>query len=75
MTPTELVYRVLRLTGVVSLSRRRQAHGVVFCYHNVVADSEPLPNNGLHMHQSQFERQVEWISSSGRSSGSAGTSM
>ncbi len=64
MTPTELVYRLLRLAGVVSLSRRRRAHGVVFCYHNVVADSESLPNNnGLHMRQSHFERQVEWIAS------------
>jgi len=63
MTPTELVYRLLRLTGVVNLSRRRRGHGVVFCYHNVVADSD-LPNNsGLHMHQSQFERQIEWIAS------------
>ena len=41
---------------------RRRAHGVVFCYHNVVADRESLRgNNGLHMRRSQFERQVEWI--------------
>lgn len=62
MTPTELVYRFLRSTGAVRLSRRRRAHGAVFCYHNVVADNEPLPNdNGLHMSRSRFERQVEWI--------------
>ena len=62
MTPTELVYRLLRLSGAVGLSRRLRAHGVVLCYHNVVADWEPLPNNnGLHMRRSQFERQVEWI--------------
>jgi len=61
---TELVYRLLGLTGLVSLARRRRAHGVVFCYHNVVADTEGLPNdNGLHMHRAHFERQMEWIAS------------
>ena len=58
-----LAYRALRACGVLALARMVRSDGVVLCYHNVVADGEGAPGNGLdlHMPRTNFERQMLWL--------------
>src|SRR6267142_5683292 len=58
-----LAYRALRACGVLALARMLRSDGVILCYHNVVADGEGAPGNGLdlHMPRTNFERQMLWL--------------
>jgi peptidoglycan/xylan/chitin deacetylase (PgdA/CDA1 family) len=53
----------LRASGLLALARLLRSDGVILCYHNVVADGDSGPQDGLglHMPRTAFERQVRWL--------------
>lgn len=59
---TDAAYRMLRRSGAARMHSR--LGGVVFCYHNVVPDdfAGRVGDTWLHIGESQFRQQVEWIS-------------
>jgi len=51
------------VSGLLTLARRLSSGGVILCYHNVVAATEPGASDtlGLHMPVPTFERQMRWL--------------
>ena len=58
---SSLLYKSFQVSGLTALARSLRDGGVVFCYHNVVADDARGGDPAIHLGISAFTRQTEWI--------------
>lgn len=55
------LFATFRRSGLAALARQLRPGAVVLCYHNVLREPAQVPDPALHIPQTAFAEQVEWL--------------